>query len=335
VATGDLSARFTAPEEGESSFGLQFNPILLWSISDRLQAHAEFEFRLEDSETVSELESANLAWLLNDHLTFRGGLFLTPLSTFTEQLHMGWVNKLPDKPIYATTDGVLVPESSLGAELLGGMRLEPAGRLTFAAYISNGPSLITSGAGAGQLDINNFEDLNDHKALGGRVGWLPIPELELAYAIQYADVAPEGSAAGDARLMTHVLSAWYALEHEAIAGRLEARAEFVLADYDGELDFGAGPFDNDRSGGYVQLAYRPTMASSLLADLEPVVRWDFLDQPGGAPRPADERRLTVGVNYWIAPSAVVKVAYRFDDVDDPSGQQRSSDALLVQFSMGF
>ncbi len=59
----------------------------------------------------------------------------------------------------------------------------------------------------------------------------------------------------------------------------------------------------------------------------------MLDQPVGAPIGFSEKRLTVGLNYWMGPSAVCKVAYRFADVDDPT--VRDDNAFLLQVAFGF
>jgi phosphate-selective porin len=108
----------------------------------------------------------------------------------------------------------------------------------------------------------------------------------------------------------------------------------MLADFAKDLDLGAGSFDNDRSGGSAQVAYRPTKVESM-KNLEGVLRYDALEQPSGAPLPGDEKRWTIGVNYWATPRTVVKLAYEFDTVSDPSGQASANNALYLQWAMGF
>lgn len=126
----------------------------------------------------------------------------------------------------------------------------------------------------------------------------------------------------------------YIAENEAIGGRIDVRFEYIWSDVD-DVDFGTGRFDNEREGGYAQVAYRPTQAGSFLEDLEFVFRYDFLDQPSRAPDPADIDRFTFGVNYWLSPSAVFKVAYQFEDVDDSTGAREQEEGLLLQFAVGF
>ena len=69
----------------------------------------------------------------------------------------------------------------------------------------------------------------------------------------------------------------------------------------------------------------------ILKNLEFVLRYDSLSVPDNAPGSSDEYRWTPGIDYWITPSAVVKVAYQFDET---SGSE-DRDALLLQAAMGF
>jgi hypothetical protein len=334
LISGRASVNFTAPEHGDSTFSLKFNPVLLWKLSDELLAGTSFELRVEDDDTEVDLQWANLTFAMNDGIVVRAGLFLTPFSYFQEQLFPAAINRLPDKPLYLAGGGQLAPESSLGVEARGAA-LFGSTRLTYSAYVSNGPTIRTDGDDAGRFDFRNFTDVNQSKAIGGQIGLAPLPEWEFTYGIQYANVSPDGAGLGDIDVLLHAFAANYQMENEMLGGRLEARAEYVLADFADELDFGSGPFSNDRSGAYAQIAYRPIYAGGFIKDLEGVFRWDMLDQPSGAPHPEDEQRFTFGIDYWIAPTTVVKFAYQIDDVDDPTGRRESSDAVLMQLGMGF
>ncbi|MFA6043898.1 MAG: hypothetical protein WC718_02840 [Phycisphaerales bacterium] len=333
LLSGYVSAGITAPQHGNSQFNAAFTPVFLWKLSDNLLAAGAVEFELEDNDTKVNLEYANLNWTATDWLTLRGGVLLHPLSTFQEQLHPAWINKLPDKPLFAGERGI-APEEGLGFEARGGFRTG-MGKITYSAFVTNGPSLITSGDRAGQLELRDFSDVNSNKAFGGRIGYLPLPELEFSYAVMFNNVTPSDSGLSDISLVTHDLGVSYVAEKDWLYGRIDARAEFVIADFQDKVDLGSGPFNDDRAGGYVQVAYRPTKAGDILKNFEPVVRWDFLNQPGGAPDPADETRWTVGLNYWINPRTVIKAAYEFDHVKDPSGARQSNNALMIQAAMGF
>jgi outer membrane murein-binding lipoprotein Lpp len=333
LLSGFIATGLTVPQHGTSSFDAAFKPVFLWKISDSLLAAASVEFELADNATETNVEYMNINWDATDWLALRGGVILSPLNTFQQNLHPQWINKLPDNPLFAE-DGGLAPEKSLGVEARGGVRTE-IGKFTYSAWVSNGPSLITSGDGSGQLDLTEFTDVNNNKAVGGRLGYLPIPELELAYAVQFNDLSPSGSGLGTVNVVLHDVSVGYVAEQDWLAGRIDARLEFIFADFEKRIDLGSGPFTNDRTGGYAQLAYRPTKLSGILKDLEAVLRYDFLHQPNLAPTPADDQRWTIGLDYWVNPRAVVKIAYEFDNLNDPTGTGQSSNTFLLQAAVSF
>jgi hypothetical protein len=91
-------------------------------------------------------------------------------------------------------------------------------------------------------------------------------------------------------------------------------------------------FDNNRDGGYAQLAYRPTKVdSSILRHLEGTFRFDHFNQKG-TPVGYDESRYTFGLSYWLTAKTVFKVAYQLDD-KSPGAPDNSG--VLVQFATGF
>ena len=95
----------------------------------------------------------------------------------------------------------------------------------------------------------------------------------------------------------------------------------------------ANPFKNNRDGGYLQIAYRPTrVMNSVLKNLEPVFRYDIVNQKG-SPSGVDERRESIGLNYWLSPSSLFKVAYVFDHQSGPNADAK--DSLMLQFVVGF
>ncbi|MFO0832945.1 MAG: porin [Phycisphaerales bacterium] len=330
---GFIESTFTAPEHGDSTFGAAFKPIFLWKLSEKAYAAAAVEFEVEDNDSKANIEYAYAGYDVTDWMSVRAGVILHPLDTFQQSLHPSWINVLPDAPLFAD-DGGLAPEKGMGAEVRGAFATR-AGKFNYTAWVTNGPSLVEDGDGAGTYSLDEFSDVNGDKAFGFRVGYLPVPEVEVAYGVQYNDVISSGSALPSNHLLMHDFSVSYTAEPRWAGGRIDARAEVLFADLQDQVDLGGGPFSNDRSGGYVQLAYRPTQAAGFWKDLEPVVRWDFLHSPDGAPDPADRSRFTVGLDYWLSPRMVLKAAYEFDHVSDPTDTSVSDNALLLQFVVGF
>src|ERR1044071_6233459 len=176
---------------GRNFFTATFNPIFLWKLSDQLLFEGELEVELGGSEASVALEMAHLSYVANDYMTISAGKFLNPMDYFVERQHMAWVNKMPDKPL-AVYDG-LFPESLLGLQVRGGIPVGPT-KFGYAFYVANAPTLTTSTADAsrpvevGTLAFDNFDNVGNHVAVGGRLGFYPLPELEVGYGFQVADV---------------------------------------------------------------------------------------------------------------------------------------------------
>ena len=339
--TGYGSAGFIAQDHGgDQKFSATFNPIFLWKLSDRLLFEGELEAELEGVDTSLKLELAQLSYVVNDYVTIGAGKFLNPMDYFVERQHMAWVNKLPDKPL-AVYDGLL-PETEVGVQIRGGIPVGKA-KLGYAFFLANANALNADPGSVapedlGTLEYNNFDNAGKHIAVGGRVGFSPFPELEVGYGFQFSDVAPLHTGHSvNSLLQSADLS--YVRDSERLRGVINFKAQWVWSHidrftYDPDGTIG-GPFNfnNNRDGGYVQLAYRPTRASNkFLKNLEPVFRYDMLSQKK-TPTGADETRSTFGLNYWLGPSSVVKVAYAFDGQSGPNADRHNG--LMLQFATGF
>jgi hypothetical protein len=343
ILTGYASAGFTDRRGENSTFSAAFNPVFLWELDDRLLFEGELEFTLDSpkgtgsSETITSLEYADVSYLLNDYMTVGTGKFLLPFGIFNERLHPAWINKLPDRPLPYDDAVGIAPETGIGAFLRGAVPVDSM-KFNYALYVDNGPALITDDPkNAGMLDFDNFTDNNHNKAVGGRIGFLPIAELEIGYSIQEAKVSPSGFEKVDMLLQAVDMS--YKRQIDYLRGTVDVHAEYVWS-HVGEATFGPsaappfGPlrFDNGRNAYYIQAAYRPTQVDDkILKNLEFVLRYDALEVPSGAPGSVDEHRWTPGIDYWVNPNMVLKLAYQFDE---RSGEE-DRNALLFQTALGF
>ncbi len=336
LLAGYGTAGFTARSGEDPFFDASFNALFLYKLTDRLFFEGEMELEFEDGATTINLEVAQASYLLNDYMTIGVGRFLNPMDFFVERQHMNWVNKLPDKPL-AVYDGLL-PESQLGAQLRGVIPIGPT-KLEYVAFVANALGLITAPddfSELGMLDFPNTSNVGGHVAVGGHVGFIPIPQLEVGYGIQRSKVGPRDHA------VENVLQSAdfnYVRDSTLLKGLINFRAQWVWShvghfvyDPDGEQGFGPLSFNNNRNGGYVQMAYRPThIDNDIIKNLEAVARYDRLNQLH-TPVGFDEQRFTLGLNYWLTPSAVVKVAY---ELDDKNGGARDQDAFMMQMAVGF
>jgi hypothetical protein len=336
LLAGYGTAGFTARSGEDPFFDAAFNALFLWKMTDRLFFEGELELEFEDNETTINLEVAQASYLLNDYMTIGVGRFLNPTNFFVERQHMNWVNKLPDKPL-AVYDGLL-PESELGGQLRGVIPIGPT-KLEYAAFVANAPNLITESddfSEIGTLDFDNDSNFGGHVAVGGHVGFIPIPQIEVGYGIQRSKVGPRD------RAVENILQSVdfnFVTDSAMLKGLITARAQWVWShvgdfvyDPDGGQGFGPLTFNNNRNGGYAQLSYRPThIDNDYLKNVEGVFRYDRFNQLH-TPVGFDEQRFTIGLNYWLTPSAVLKLAYEFDD---KNGGARDQDAFMMQAAVGF
>jgi hypothetical protein len=340
VIAGDADFGFTVPRHGSSNFDAGLAPLFLWRPYKDILFEGAFDVGIStdgdnNSSTSFDLTIANVSYLLCDNAAIGGGLFVVPFGVYHNHFDPPWINKFPDDPL-AFSDGGIAPSSELGAYLRGAVPVKST-KVTYDLYVTNGPNLITKDpAAAGSLNFADYTDLNNNKAVGGRLGFLPLPNLEAGYSVQVARVNPSDFQKVNALLQAVDVN--YRYDANWAGGVFDMRAEWVWSSV-GQATYGvAGPtgfgplnFENDRDGGYVQLCYRPTKADSkFIRNFELVSRYDTLNIPTNAPGGDRETRWTFGVDYWVTPSVVLKAAYELDDkkVGD------SNNAFLFQVGIG-
>jgi hypothetical protein len=334
---GWAEGMFEARNARVSTFSASFNPIFLWELTPKLLFESRLEIEPSGGGTNVNLVYAQLSYLLNDYITLGVGEFFSPSNVFVERFEPQWINKLPDRPL-AVYHGIL-PNISVGAEVRGGFPIGPT-RANYAFYISNGPSLNAfDPRTAGTLDSNSYTDNNDDKAVGGRVGFLPVPGVEVGYGFETAEPGFQGTTFAHVRSLVQSVDLDITRDSDLLKGRINLYAQYAWSkvdhavyDPDGSLGFGPLAFTSKRDGGYALVAYRPTKVDvDLVRNLEMIFRWDHLSRdPSGLGDP-EENRWTLGLDYWLSPSTVVKAAYEWDK---PRGE-RNKNALLLQAAMGF
>jgi hypothetical protein len=337
LLAGWAEGMFEARNGEVSTFSASFNPLFLWELTPRLLFDGRLEIEPSGGGTNVNLVNAQLSYLLNDYIALGVGEFFSPSNVFVERFEPQWINKLPDRPI-GVYHGVL-PNISVGAQIRGGFPIGPT-RANYAFYVSNGPTLITSDPqNAGSLDFNSYTDINDDKAVGGRVGFLPIPGVEVGYGFETSRPGFQGTPFDDLRALIQSVDLEITRDSDLLKGRINlfaqyawSRVDHAVYDPDGSLGFGPLPLTAKRDGGYAELAYRPTKLDiDFLRNLELIFRWDHLSRaPSGLGDP-EETRWTFGIDYWLSPSTVLKAAYEWDH---PNGE-RNRNALLIQAAMGF
>jgi hypothetical protein len=336
VIAGSASSTFSTFSNTPSNFGATFAPIFLWQLNDKLLVESELELELENADTIVNLEYVDISYELNDYMTVDAGKFLNPMNIFVERYEPSWINKLPDTPL-AIYDGIL-PESNVGVQVRGGIPIGPS-RVKYAAYVSNAPSLIADDSeAAGQLQFDNFTSLSDYKAYGGRIGLEIIPGVEAGYGLQYANVTANTGGVGSTSSFLQSVDLEVKRDSPALKGSFTLLGQYawsrvgdITYDPNGDLGFGPTNFPNNRSGGYLQLSYRPKRLSDFLNRFEFIVRGDMADAPSNAPGGFNERRLTLGVDYWLTSFTALKAAY---ELDQRSNGEPNQNGFLLQIATG-
>lgn len=341
LLTGDAAVGFSKTQDQPSTFTAEFNPMLLWQLNERLFFEGSLELGLQGPETNGEgsatdveLDLANLTYLLNDYILAGAGKFSVPFTAYHNHLDPTWINKLPADPL-VYGDGGIAPDSGVGAFATGAA---PWRRMlvNYAVFVTNGPALITDDPqAAGSLNFDNYNDLNDNKAVGFRIGLLPFSRLEVGYSFEFSNPNPPGFETVHSTL--HGVDLNYVAPIAALQGQLTARAAWVWsnlseATYDptGALGFGPLRFANDRNGGYAELAYRPTEAAErFLRNFEFVARYDRLNIPAQAPGGGTQEQWTAGIDYWITARTILKAAYTF------GVHENDPEVFALQFATGF
>jgi len=337
LLTGFAYTLLKVPDEGDSTISTSFSPILLWKLGDRFLFEAELELGLDTvdgrAETSIDLEYANLQYLVNDYVTVGVGKFLTPFGLFSERLHPAWINKLPNAPLVRGHDG-LAPSSSIGAFVRGAIPIDKQ-RINYAVYFVNGPTMVDAERDPEEFGFLDFEGFSGNKAVGGRLGYLPFPQLELGASFIYGEANSDNGL--DANSFVVGFDATYILDTDP--GLFDFRFEYVYStvddvifDADGMNGVGPIQYNNERQGLYAQAAFRPIHAESkFLKNLEFVGRYDYLSLPEEVHGGGNRKRWTLGVNYWFAYSTVLKVAIDDTKLDGEDNQQN----LWVMVAVGF
>lgn len=346
LVAGDAAIGFVNQHHSDSSFSAVVSPLLLWEPTDRLLFETAFDASVAtdpsgNASTSFDLTIADASFIVNDHLMLGGGLFVVPFAQYHNRFDPPWINKFPDDPL-VFSDGGIAPSSEVGIFARGAYGLPGVSwlrwpKISYDLYLTNGPALITNDpTAAGSLNFDDFTDLNNGKAAGGRIGLLPIPQLETGYSIQYSQAAPDGFQ--HAYVLLQAADFNWVQEFRPLGGMVTARAEWVWSQvegvtYDplGKLGFGPLNFGNWRQGGYVLLSYRPTLSTNrFLRNTEFAFRYDMQRTPIAAPGGAHEQRYAFGIDYWLTPSVVLKVAYEIDHRTPGPG----ANAFFVQLGFG-
>ncbi len=322
---GYASAGYTNKQNANDTFNqVQFSPIFHYQYKDKVLLESEVEFKvLEDGSTSVGLEYLTIDVNLNDYATLVMGRFISPVGQFRQNIHPSWINKLPSAPSGFGHDGA-APSAELGIQLRGAVPLGAVGdsglRMNYAVYVGNGPELELEVEG-GVTEIHGIgtagfgRDIDGNKVAGGRVGFIPIPKLEIGLSGAMGDTAIPMEADRSYR----ILGADFAYQWK----KFDFRGEYVQQEV-GALSSSVAPETWMWESWYMQGAYR------LPRNFEAVVRYTDYNSPHSSQR---QEQWAVGLNYLIAPQVIAKIAYEFNA--GVVGRDTDDNRFLAQLAYGF
>ncbi len=316
--------------------GGAFMPIFLLKYKDLAEIEAHLEFMNMGGETHTSLEYAQIDLFLNDWATVVAGKFLSPIGQFQQSLHPAWVNKLPDRPAGFVEGGGGEPLSEVGVQVRGAF---PIGNMTadYAVFAGNGPQLGEEGLAL----EGNSHDNNNNKSFGARFGLRPIDHLDIGVSAMHSKVTSNAEMLMPGMFGSSASHDLYDFDFSYTPPNVDIRGEYIH----GRLQ----PVWFDDSSGddpsllatatwrlwYLQGAYRfaGMTDNPTLGKFEVVSRVSQNKVSGGSMdwRMSNEKRVTVGLNYWWSPTLVGKIAYEHKNFE----YLTTDNLLRMQLVFGF
>lgn len=322
--TGYTDVTYVKAQGSETVGEFTVAPIFHLQFGERIFVEAELELEGDDrgaSDAVVEYAAVN--WLLNDYAALVVGRFLSPVGYFAANLHPSWINKMASVPA-GFGHGGAAPATDFGVQLRGGKSFIGGQQINYAVYMANGPQLELEGMD--DLDLGNegaTRNPDGKRVTGGRLGWVPIPSLEVGASLARGDMVLDPGAMAE----FPEPSRRYQVDGVDIAWRptkaLDLRGEWIRQQV-GAAPGSLVPDKGTWRAWYVQGAYR--FGSE---------KWEAVLRYGDALSPHGEstfKQTAIGLNYLFRPTARLKLTQEFND---SANTETNANRLLLQFAYGF
>lgn len=311
--------------EAGSSGQITLAPIFHLQLADRVFVETELELEANDrGKTETAVEYATVSWLINDHVALVVGKFLSPVGYFVQNAHPSWINKLASAPA-GFGHGGAAPLSDVGVQLRGGKTFPSGQHVNYAVYLGNGPRLGAEGTHVDDLDLDlnvagSTHNRDGKRVAGGRLGWMPIANLELGASLARGEVVLD---AGDFSELPEPPRRYQVAGLDAAwrpISALELRGEWIRQRV-GDAPGSVVPAQATWRAWYAQGTYRFGAE-----------RWETVLRFGDSVSPHGEstfKQTAIGLNYLLRPNAIVKLSWEFNDSADADANR-----LLLQFAYG-
>jgi hypothetical protein len=301
----------------QSAFNTGGVDILLTSqINDRLTAIGELftGYRGDGASSVTlSIERLYFKYAVNDYFNVRLGRMYTPLgfwqSRYSQAQFFAPTINAP-YPVRTKADKGIIPTNSVALQIDG----ENIGKLRLSYYF-----MIDNTTGAPSLNTDN----TDFKAFTGKVKIEPIENLELFVSGRKDRIMAGGQSVQGLTVKENTDQTYFNLGvvHISQSSPLEAAFEYYNVENNASS---AGTTKNNFM--YAYLGYR-------INKITPYLQWDHLKFDDNDPSftPNDLTGLVIGGRYSIAPTAIVKVEYKYRSTETLKHQ----DVISLQVSARF
>lgn len=311
MITGNGQAQFSMDTSSAKFTGVDFKPILLWKLSDRMFVESEVEIETGDGVADLGLEYINMCYMLNPYMIVHAGRFLPKFGAYRGKLGEAFINRFASDPV-GSGDGGIGTMDEVGAGLLGGIPLGSA-KMNYDLWVTNGPNLNEDGS----IDYEAYADINKNKAVGGRIGLLPFSNSSLELGFSYENA---GNIGGDyekkigLNMMAVDLNYFHTLS--PLKSTVRIIGEYKKQDSD-KYDYMADTTAitgalNSGSSYYGMISIRPTGSENkVLRNLEVAARYSNFelnkDFPGGGSK---TNQMEFALDYWLKWNSVLKFEWR-------------------------
>jgi len=322
-------------DKNNSQFGdVNFKPIFLWKVSDKLFVEAEPEFETGGGSLDIGLEYANMCFVVNKYLTLHAGRFLPKFGAYRGRFGEGFINRFANDPV-GFGDGGIGAMNEVGVGAQGGFGVGDA-KLNYELYLSNGPLLLTDAEEAGQFEYEGYVGNNNGKAIGGRFGILPLTNssLEIAFSFQNKKKTGDpGTNYENVGVHMQAIDLNYYVHLTGIQSDLKIMGEWKHQKTDKAIyyDDNNAPytFSNSPSAYYIAGCLRPShVHNTFFHNLELATRYSEFQRPLDAPwGGGDTHQFDISLDYWLKWNSLVKLTFQ-NQKDEPK-------TFLAQVVFGF
>jgi hypothetical protein len=347
----------------------RFVPFIYADITEHVKFASELEIehgvRAADANEIS-LEFAHLDYLINEPVNIRAGIVLIPIGKFN-LLHDSPLNDLTDRPLVSQ---FVIPStmSETGAGFYGTFYPGRTSKLDYELYVTTGPCGYEADGTPRVNEENGTKnsrqrkcasddglDINNGKAVSGRVAFSPMLGVEVAGSSYYGNAAPNGSSnplsitaidwtfqRGPFELIGEAAWVYAKGNSRAIQGNTIGFAPgSLLTGIGGNSGPGIPP--QRMNGFYIQGNYH--FMPAFLTKFSPkrfgegstftaVIRYDRvntnLDNSNGTGGWGNLEQISFGLNYRPIEDTVFKISYQYMPMAfNPNTAERIHDSALV------